>query len=194
MNLAKVTQGRVVEHFEGDQNLISYKEADKESVVEFPEWAKVIREENLRTKMASVILVWDYANKNFKKIDEPHYEMIQIIILFKVRAIRNAILAATDFVASASDASFSTEQRNEVLVYRQTLRDLPELNILADFNTLEAFYKTNNFLPDPKDHFPTPPAFIATAVGIAYKQGDDVPLDQDAISTALSHLNLIGIR
>lgn len=193
MNLAKVIQGRVVEHFEGDQNLISYKEADKESIVEFQEWAKAIREENLRTKMTKVILVWDYANKNFKKIDEPHYEMVQIITLFKVRAIRNAILAATDFVAAASDASFSTEQRNEVIAYRQTLRDLPELNILADFNTLKAFYKTNDFLPDHKDHFPAPPAFIATTVEIAYNQGDSV-FDQDAISAALSHLNLIGIR
>tara|TARA_B110000503_G_scaffold10462_1_gene14216 strand:- start:83 stop:316 length:234 start_codon:yes stop_codon:yes gene_type:complete len=65
MNVAKVSNGHIIDHGVGDESNILYANADGEAVVPFPDWALEIRTENLKNKIADKVLVWNYETREF---------------------------------------------------------------------------------------------------------------------------------
>lgn len=59
------------------------------------------------------------------RLDYPDAEIKADIALAQLRARRNKLLANTDVLVTA-DFPLSQEQKNNIMAYRQVLRDLPE--------------------------------------------------------------------
>jgi hypothetical protein len=68
--------------------------------------------------------------------------------MYKLRELRNTVLKETD-AYMLSDYPLTEEQRNQMITYRQTLRDLPEVlitnNTVIDMNNLSQYIPSKPF-------------------------------------------------
>jgi hypothetical protein len=158
MFLAKVVQGKILQHFEGTESDINLVPDEQNMIVApMPDWAIELRLENLRTKVAERILKWNYSTNEFDITTfEPNWQESLEQSLDWVRQKRNSLLDLTDkYVNPAPDREVDEEVKNELITYRQQLRDLPSNEVFANANTwkeecetLGQFAKTEHLFPE----------------------------------------------
>lgn len=155
ITLAKVKNQLVIEYFTGSSDLINYGTGglEEEIIVPFPEWAKKIREENERQKVANRVIYWNYDKKEFIIKDyEPDWDAARIAHIDRLRKIRNQILVYTDWIDNTD--RLSDDIRNKMLNYRQELRAVTSHQALQSASSFELWCRNNNKEPMPQDFMP----------------------------------------
>lgn len=133
MKIATIIQGRVIDHFEGTENDLSPNPVfDQKSNVEMPDWAWEHREANIRAGVGKLVLIYNYDLKEFSTI-KPFTET-EVVGLLKndLRNFRSQILTATDWAVTVSDWSLDADTRNQLIEFRQQLRDITKNPMLDD--------------------------------------------------------------
>lgn len=165
MKLAKVHLGVIADHFDGDEKQITYKTFDEFSIVPLPKWALEFRENNMRNGFSRTYLVWDYVNRVFTEFKPmPNYLETMVSTKYLLRQVRNKVLAATDYLVTVTDMNLSTQQREDLLEYRQALRDLTTDEYLNNVNVIEEHFLANDDLKFVHEFFPPCPDFISSIV------------------------------
>ena len=165
MKLAKIHNGVIAEHFDGNESQIVYKTFGEYSIVPLPTWALEFRENNIRNGFSRTYLVWDYVNRVFTEFKPmPNYTITMVSTKYLLRQVRNKILSATDYLTTVTDINLTSQQRQELLQYRQALRDLTADEYLNDVNVIEEYFLANDDLKFVHEFFPTCPSFISSIV------------------------------
>lgn len=156
MILAKVAVGRIISHYEGTASDINLIEDEKGLiVVEMPDWAVELRESNLRAKVATEYLEWNYSTNQFeKKQFEPNWSDSLVGTLKWVRMKRNKLLAESDSYFNTPDRPTDDATRTALIEYRQKLRDITHNPILANVQAYESWCKSLGKIPGEDDLFP----------------------------------------
>jgi hypothetical protein len=73
-------------------------------------------------------------------------------------------LVATDWIEMGNASFIPANTKNDIITYRQNLRDMTKQQMLVDANAMTQSWNTTKTLPMTMDLFPTPPAYIANTV------------------------------
>jgi len=165
MKLAKIHKGVIFDHTDGEESQVVYKTYDEYSIVPLPTWALQFRENNIKNGFSRTYLVWDYVNKIFTEFKPmPNYLENMVSTKYLLRQIRNKVLVATDYLVNVVDINVPTQQKEELLEYRQKLRDLTTDEYLNDVNVVEEFFLANDSVKFVHEFFPESPEFITNIV------------------------------
>lgn len=156
MILAKVAVGRIISHYEGDASDINLEKDERGIIVaELPDWAVELRERNLKAKVTSEYLEWNYSTNQFEKKDfEPNWAESLKATLKWVRMKRNKLLAESDSYFNTPDRPTDETTKNALIEYRQKLRDVTHNPILANALAYETWCKSIGKIPEEVDLFP----------------------------------------
>jgi len=160
MILAKVSKSYILSHFEGDESMVNLVPDESGIIIApMPDWAVELRENNLREKVAGTVLRWNYTDNEFTplKIEAEWGSMLETTLNL-VRQKRNAILNASDSYFNTPDRPVDENIKNELLEFRQKLRDLPSNTIFSNAESFENHWKSikntqksitiDNFIPE----------------------------------------------
>lgn len=165
MKLAKVRNGVIFSHFDGNESDIQYKTFEEDSVVPLPTWALEFRENNIKNGYSRTYLVWDYTRKIFTEFKPvPNYSVTMATTKYALRKVRNKILIATDYLTTVTDINLTAKQKADALEYRQKLRDLTTDEYLNNLNVVEQYFLANDNIKFVHEFFPECPEFIKNIV------------------------------
>ena len=124
-----------------------------------------LREDNLRRGHTNIVLEWKYDTKQFEFVQiMPDFNIYMKSALYLIRKMRQQVLLSTDNLEFGATPFISDEVKNEIVQYRQALRDITDQELLLDANNLAIHFEEHESLPTIVDFFPTPPQYIANIV------------------------------